>query len=187
MCTAVGNSLSLSLPPPSAHQSYHLWREPAWGPGSRPPLSPAGINFPHSRLQNPPAWSFLAPSSALMDVSGCMDLPHLPPPLHPSSSAPIAHPTPAGPDLEAGSPEHPPWVGDAVSGSRDSGLPTGDASFPCPASRLQEMPSPTDPGCFCAPSTCPTLLLRTLRLSECDRLAESNPARGWQLGVLTKV
>lgn len=93
-----------------AHQSYHLWKELAWGGGRSPRslcLLQASI-FLTPGSQTPPGLSCLPPSSALMDVSGWMG-----PPWPPAFLAslqqwpPSPTPIPAGPNLRAESPEHP--------------------------------------------------------------------------------
>ena len=71
-------------------------------------LSPAGINFPHSWLANP---SWVELPTPFLCTDGCfwMNGPLVPPFLWSlQRCTPIFRPTPAGPDLRAGPPEHPP-------------------------------------------------------------------------------
>lgn len=80
------------------------------------------------------------------------------PPLHPSSSAPIARPHPAGPDLEAGSPEHPPGAGSGMQCLVPGAAASPQAMPPShgpPPSAGDALARPADPGCSCVPSARP--------------------------------
>lgn len=152
-----------------AHQSYHLWKELAWG--GRSPRSLCLLQasiFLTPGSQTPPGLSCLPPSSALMDVSGWMGPPlasRLP--CIPTAVAPITCPHPSWTQPEGRVPRASPEIRDRaclVSGSGN--LTAGNLSHPLsPGSSSSGFPvcrrSPCPPkkgmlhflGAYCVPNT----------------------------------